>query len=359
MEIASCDGGEYEESNAPGLYKVQNVLVNDKSVYCSKISHCNLLLEHIGDAPFTLEKIVIKAPDRGFTAPVQEGMIFVSMSSDELLSGTAGYKIQYDSPPPSRTATPSDHEDEFIPLSEAINDPYVWENSAQGRDEGAARRAMERRNLERSLERLQERRRRLTRELDYSREMAENCDWPVAETSRSARAGPSAPTPPPFTVTLESGGESDEEQEQPSAAVMADRLRREIRWREDSEDEDEDLAELLQPTRAFRSPFRSIFGRTVPDRALDRARYLRRVPRLVEPSRIESGDQDAEVIRPHARFFIARHKNKITINFHPAISGRFILLKFWSPVPGGNIDIESVQFHGFSGPRFFPAAQFR
>lgn len=69
MEIASCDGGEYEEASNPGLYKVQNVLANDKSVYCSEISHCNLLLKHIGGTPFTLEKIVIKAPHRGFTAP--------------------------------------------------------------------------------------------------------------------------------------------------------------------------------------------------------------------------------------------------------------------------------------------------
>jgi hypothetical protein len=38
-------------------------------------------------------------------------------------------------------------------------------------------------------------------------------------------------------------------------------------------------------------------------------------------------------------------------------SGRNILLKLWSPMHDGNIDIESVQFHGFSGPRFFPATQ--
>jgi hypothetical protein len=38
-------------------------------------------------------------------------------------------------------------------------------------------------------------------------------------------------------------------------------------------------------------------------------------------------------------------------------SGRHVLLKLWSPMHGGNIDIESVQFYGYSGPRFFPAAQ--
>lgn len=69
MEIVSCDGGEYDKHSAYGLYPIQNVLKNDKSVYCSERSRCNLLLKHIGEMPFTLEKIVIRAPDRGFTAP--------------------------------------------------------------------------------------------------------------------------------------------------------------------------------------------------------------------------------------------------------------------------------------------------
>lgn len=69
MEVVSCDGGEHRRDNTPGLYKVQNVLRNDKSVYCSESSQCNLLLKHIGEAPFALEKVVVRAPDRGFTAP--------------------------------------------------------------------------------------------------------------------------------------------------------------------------------------------------------------------------------------------------------------------------------------------------
>ena len=69
MEIVSCDGGEHRKENSPGLYRVQNVLRNDKSVYCSESSQCNLLLKHMGEASFALEKLVIRAPDRGFTAP--------------------------------------------------------------------------------------------------------------------------------------------------------------------------------------------------------------------------------------------------------------------------------------------------
>jgi len=70
MEVFHCDGGEYYDKDHPiGLHNVQNVLKNDNSVYCSQSSRCNLLLKHPGDVPFALEKIVIRAPDRGFTAP--------------------------------------------------------------------------------------------------------------------------------------------------------------------------------------------------------------------------------------------------------------------------------------------------
>jgi hypothetical protein len=49
MEVVSCDGGEYEKHSSRGLYPIQNVLKNDKSVYCSERSRCNLLLKHIGE----------------------------------------------------------------------------------------------------------------------------------------------------------------------------------------------------------------------------------------------------------------------------------------------------------------------
>jgi hypothetical protein len=69
MEVLSCDGGQIKRDNPMKIYDVENVLKNDKSVYCSESSRCNLLLKHIGDTPFALEKVVIRAPDRGFTSP--------------------------------------------------------------------------------------------------------------------------------------------------------------------------------------------------------------------------------------------------------------------------------------------------
>ena len=64
-----------------------------------------------------------------------------------------------------------------------------------------------------------------------------------------------------------------------------------------------------------------------------------------------------ELMAPLARFHIERDRNKCTVRFDPPVSGRFILLKMWSPHqdPQKNIDIQAVVAKGFAGPRFCPA----
>lgn len=72
MEIVSCDGGLHTEAARHGReYWPENVLRNDKSVYCTDTDNdkCNLILRHMGETTFCLKKLVIKAPERGFTAP--------------------------------------------------------------------------------------------------------------------------------------------------------------------------------------------------------------------------------------------------------------------------------------------------
>ena len=70
MEIVSCDGGLHTEAARHGRdYWPENVLRNDKSVYCTDDNKCNLILRHMGETTFCLKKLVIKAPERGFTAP--------------------------------------------------------------------------------------------------------------------------------------------------------------------------------------------------------------------------------------------------------------------------------------------------
>ena len=345
MQVVSCDGGEHDRDSS--LYRVQNVLRNDKSVYCSQTACCNLLLKHIGEMPFCLEKMVIRAPDRGFSAPVQEGMIFVSMSPDKLISGTAAYEIEYNAPdsassPPSEVrlspplsptpSLPQVNEDEQLTFEEALRDEEVWRRS--------------RHMLAQRVESLRYRSRRHPEIRDHLAThqaaaddddiIPNECPYHIEEGDSSA-AGISAPTPPPFTTTTESEPEDAEGSDHmPSAAIMADRLRRESRYRSEDEDDD-DRDDLIQhPLAALRraepltaQPFLEPPGslQSHHERA-QRWRAMRnpiepiRATRLLTPSRIQAREEygsEEAVLKPSARFFIQRHRNKITVKFHPAM----------------------------------------
>lgn len=252
------------------------------------------------------------------------------MSPDDLLSGTSSYDIDYGTASARVSPAPSSLGERQLSLREAVEDPYIWESSRQGQQEA----------MEEQIERLRLRSRRLQVEnsvrshLNRAREArqaaneendtyAEVCEDP-SEESYATVAGVSAPTPPPFTVTAGSDEESDENDDLPSAAIMADRLRRESRWRPDSDDDGDELYRFPPPRRSY--------GLDGPDsdregglQTLQRMRELLqplRAARLRTSSRIEAKDNPTgspDLIAPHARFFIAKHKNKITINFHPAM----------------------------------------
>lgn len=80
---------------------------------------------------------------------------------------------------------------------------------------------------------------------------------------------------------------------------------------------------------------------------------------LVAPP--EATGEVGELLPAHARFSIERNKSKCTIRFDPPVSGRFILLKMWNPHrdPTGNIDIQAIIVKGFAGPRYFPSVDMR
>lgn len=78
-EMLSCDGGSLDFDDS-GRYNAENLLVDNSAVYCTaKLENVNILLRGAGSRPFTLSKIVIKAPQRSFTSPVKDGLVFVSM----------------------------------------------------------------------------------------------------------------------------------------------------------------------------------------------------------------------------------------------------------------------------------------
>ncbi|CAK7213244.1 hypothetical protein SCUCBS95973_001735 [Sporothrix curviconia] len=82
MEIVSCDGGLYSGGSS---YAAENILKNDNSVYCTKGNRCNIVLQHQGCTTFSLKELIIKAPGRNYSSPVKAGMVYLSMSKDELL----------------------------------------------------------------------------------------------------------------------------------------------------------------------------------------------------------------------------------------------------------------------------------
>ncbi|CAG8664973.1 10040_t:CDS:2, partial [Paraglomus occultum] len=66
-------------------YSIENILRQDNSVYCSsKSTNINIRLKFndrhrsVSEATFILTRIIVKAPQQGYTAPCKEGLIFVS-----------------------------------------------------------------------------------------------------------------------------------------------------------------------------------------------------------------------------------------------------------------------------------------
>ncbi|KAI2615465.1 hypothetical protein GGR54DRAFT_612638 [Hypoxylon sp. NC1633] len=308
MELVSCDGGIYSDDGQK--YAAENILKNDQTVYCTEGPRCNIILRHQGATVFTLKELVIKAPRSNFTAPVQEGMVFVSMTSDHLLVRTAQYQIQYSSAGSSRRS-----ERETQPLT-----PIV---SVRHNEDGS------------TMTHAQIRARRL-----YNIGMDdEDNNIRVAQIPSEFNV-----PPPPFRVTTEC---SDDEAD--DALSRGD-------W---------------PPTFPFEAETSDDEGNSNDYSFSDAYRRLRRrrnrssaaLAEAVEAAQVATQEAvravGGELMVPHARFFIERNKSKCTIKFDPPVSGRFILLKMWSPHrdPDANIDIQAVIAKGFAGPRYFPSVE--
>jgi hypothetical protein len=251
------------------------------------------------------------------------------MTQDEFISSTSAYNLAYHARSPMRPPSPdSPDEDEQISLMEALEDPDMWEQSRQGTQEEIETRIQNLRlrtaRLNRESERRLERDRRRSQRRAFAAEDDVYFDNCVAEDSQAGLAGLSAPTPPPFTVTTASADDSDSNEELPSAAVMADRLRRESRWHAESDDDD-----IIPPLSGRRrAPALDYTYGELRDRR-ERLEPIR-VSQVRAPSRLEPSEPPPEadtLIPPHARFFIAKNKSKITIKFHPAMYVRPVHLR--------------------------------
>ncbi|KAJ6127547.1 hypothetical protein N7523_003159, partial [Penicillium sp. IBT 18751x] len=335
MEIASCDGGNWDPGSENSF--PENVLRNDQTVYCTGSDRCNLVLRHRGEAPFCLKKIVIKAPRTGFDSPIQEGMVFVSMTSDELLARTAQYPIQYSNTRRRRRARRSGQpSQEWLhgfrsPLQSLERTVLMGPNSnaAPEEDESTDR----------------------------------NANNPQAE----------------FRVTTDYDEISednvfiDREDEDVPSITELERIQEDDLLCSDTDesisDDDDNDDTTMSNFHRRRLELQRRIG-TMRRQYSDPTSRRRQPPSLVDPlppqhyttsgsSGTGNETAGAEVMKPHARFFIEREKSMVSIKFDPPPSGRFILIKLWSPRSDGNIDIQSVIAHGYAGPRYFPSGGFR
>ncbi|KAK4204383.1 hypothetical protein QBC40DRAFT_272738 [Triangularia verruculosa] len=326
MEIVSCDGGLYQESLQ---YPPENILKNDDSVYCTKGNRCNIILRHTGGTVFSLTEFVIKAPGSSYSCPVREGMVFVAMKSDELLTRTAQYQIQYLPPQPRASNT------------------LVY--SVRHEEDGS------------SVARLQPPVREFSFGLDDDEDYYRTAQIPPEFNVE----------PPPFNITTEC---TDDGSDDDDGRVMSSHFR--LRNRRtpnrigslpfESESSEEDRDPWGNPSsdwRAFDNLTRRRYTARGGGRQHDNASSTT-LEEAQEASQIATQEAvravGGELMAPLAHFFIEKDKNKCTIRFDPPVSGRFILLKMWSPPQdisdrSSNIDIEAVVAQGFAGPRYFPS----
>ncbi len=281
-------------------------------------------------------------------------MVFISMTSDDLLARTAQYRIHYTTPAQHHSASsmPTGQEQTGPTSGGTVPGWHSSDAYLENHSTGAARSD---RNQQDSSNR--ERYTSLASHLwsqsasasfdrslfeavpvnnynafSHAADAAEDCDY-LPVNLDSAPQNASAPTPPPFTVTTECSDESGDEELVSSPATMADRHRRDSFWFSPSEveDDDDEGIGLAEPGPPLMGPpgHRPARRRVIPSRIDARPETLSQAqaqdqtqapaPSAEEDLKPEDDIQDQEIMTPHARFFIKREKSMISIRFDPPV----------------------------------------
>ncbi|KAI9677530.1 MAG: hypothetical protein M1817_006484 [Caeruleum heppii] len=360
LEIVSCDGGNYSEG-IERSYGADNVLRDDPSVYCTKSSCCNLLLRHQGGTAFTLREVIIKAPKSGFDAPVQEGMLFIGMSYEDLASRDPYCPPQRSSAPRvpllSRSGSPRSSQQtlrDMIPItpneSSLQSQGFVPEHNTSF---DAPRHASQ----DYGLTMHGPRDTNDTNRSDYDLALSD-ADSDAGDSSEVFDTKDPGSSPLRFTVTTCLGnGEDDVETGEAivtqSQVLASHRVRSTTPFAavtEGSESGSGILGE--QHTESWRSD-------DVQSRLRRRSRSITDDgdARLQRDQAISAERRDIRA--PHAYFLLREGKSSCSMTFEPPVSGRLLLVKLWNPSQLENIDVESIVVKGFAGPRFFPATELR
>ncbi|KAI3399076.1 hypothetical protein diail_7876 [Diaporthe ilicicola] len=318
MEIESCDGGMYADSN---INPPESILKSDQSVYCTKRNRCNVVLKHQGATVFTLTELVIRAPSANYSSPIREGMVFVSMACDEVLNRTAQYQVQY---------VPRDDA-----KARAERDSRGPASSIRHNEDGTVA----------SISRVRQRRINLNTRLEEALE-------------HKAAVFPVEPLPFPVTVATDC---SDTE-ESPAPRGLLRRQAPAPNRIGTLPFESDDSEEGENGFRSWNDEMRlNDDDATPPPPSTARDAQDMTLAEAAEASQLATQEAvravGGQLLAPHAKFYIEKDKNRCTIKFDPPISGRYILLKMYHPT--SNIDVQGVFAKGFAGPRYFPSTDLR
>lgn len=255
---------------------------------------------------------------------IQEGLIFISMTSDELLEKTARYQVREASPPQAlstenflQTESPLlqygaarelDEHRPVLPYSvgRGSNENRPPSRRAEWTDGGVARTVPPPISNQSVYQEFAPHRRHLYFQPDAASSPPRRASFP--------------PNPVSFTVTTDCDEQSGDEEDESSAAILADRLRRDHLhqpYESSSEETEDGITNHWAASNAF---------------ALGLHPSQRRSRRRANPSRIEiaepQSDENQEeqddksnmdVLAPHARFFIDMQRSQVSIKFDPPV----------------------------------------
>lgn len=128
------------------------------------------------------------------------------------------------------------------------------------------------------------------------------------------------PNPVSFTVTTDCDDHSGDEEEESSAAVLADRLRRDLRpqpYESSSEETEDGLPSHWVTSSAY------TVGIDPRERRGRRRANPSRIE-IAEPQSDENQDEqdsksNVDILAPHARFFIDMQRSQVSIKFDPPV----------------------------------------
>lgn len=95
MVVLDMEGNSDAQSPTDQLARARLFAPDNRETYRAKRHHCDILMKHTGGHPFALSKLIVRLPKRDYEAPPLQGMVFVSMNRETLLSQASHYNSYF------------------------------------------------------------------------------------------------------------------------------------------------------------------------------------------------------------------------------------------------------------------------